>query len=310
MKNVLAIGIVAIFLLSLAVPAVTASYINVTIYPDKSLANVKLNSETSLIFTYPSGSFASKELNGTSGTLSFTENFTNPSDHAISFMEGWLKSRYHNISVENMSLAFNLVLHGNETALVITKLLTMNLWVTGIFNKTKSETKVNVSWRSFEVKGNFKVSHDGTDYDLNDMEDYLPGFLSSYFMDHMNGMNNVSTLNYTMFSKSLSSWQRTYDPSTNTTTFYYNASKYVLFNANWTISGNMMPGMNGTYTLKIVYDPQSTITTQGYATATGDSIEIMPTSPQSSTNLLLIGIIAVVAVAVVAGGIALVLRKK
>lgn len=310
MKNVLAIGIVAIFLLSLAIPAATASYINVTIYPDKGLANVKLNSESSLVFTYPAGGLVSNKLNGTSVSYSFTENFTNPSDKAISFMEGWLKSRYHNISVENMSLAFNLILHGNETTLVVTKLLTLNLWVTGIFNKTKSETKVNVSWRAFEVKGSFKVSHDGTDYDLNDMEDYLPEFISSDFMEHMSGMNNVSTLNYTMFSKSLSSWQRTYDPSTNTTTFYYNASKYVLFNANWTISGNMMPGMNGTYTLKIVYDPQSTITTQGYATATGDTIEIMPTSQQSSTNIMIIGIIAVVAVAVVAGGIALVLRKK
>ncbi|MVT13451.1 MAG: hypothetical protein GPW16_04130, partial [Euryarchaeota archaeon] len=48
MKNLLVVGIVSIFLLSLAVPAATASYLNVTIYPDKGLANVKLNSEASL----------------------------------------------------------------------------------------------------------------------------------------------------------------------------------------------------------------------------------------------------------------------
>lgn len=303
MKNLLVVGIVTIFLLSLAVPAATASYLNVTIYPDKGLAHVKLNSEASLIFTYPSGGVVSQALNGKSLTISFSENFTNPSDWAISFMESWLKSRYHNISVDNMSLNFNLVAHGNATTLVITKLLTIDLWVTGVFNKTKSETKVNMSWRAFEVKGSFKISHDGSDYDLNDMDEYMP-FMSD-FGEHMTGMSNVSTLNYTMFSKSLSTWQRTYDPNTNTTTFYYNASKYVLFNANWTISG--MDGLNGSYTLKIVYDPSSTITTPGYATASGDTIVISPTAPSSALPLI-IG--AVVAVIIVVGSLAYFLRKR
>ncbi|MGC8688924.1 MAG: hypothetical protein ACP5UG_02640 [Thermoplasmata archaeon] len=307
MKNLLAIGIVSIFLLSLAVPAATASYLNVTIYPDKGLANVKLNSEASLVFTYPAGGLISQKLNGTTLSYSFSENFTHPSDWAISFMESWLKSRYHNISVENMSLTFNLVMHANTTALVVTKFLTLNLWVTGIFNKTKSETKVNVSWRAFEVKGSFKVSHDGQDFDLNDMEDYLPGFLFNDFSEKMSGMGNVSTLNYTMFSKSLSSWQRTYDPNTNTTTFYYNASKYILFNAEWKISNSFMTGLNGNYSLKIEYDPSSTITTPGYATASGDTIVISPTAP-SSTLPLIIG--AAVAVIIVIGALAFFLRKR
>jgi hypothetical protein len=300
MKNLLAIGIVSIFLLSLAVPAATASYLNVTIYPDKGLANVKLNSEASLIFTYPAGGLISQNLNFTTKSYSFSENFTHPSDWAISFMESWLKSRYHNISVENMSLTFNLVMHANTTALVVTKLLTLNLWVTGIFNKTKSETKVNVSWRAFEVKGSFKVSHDGQDFDLNDMEDILQEFSLNHFSEKMSGIGNVSTLNYTMFSKSLSSWQRTYDPNTNTTTFYYNASKYILFNAEWT-------GLNGNYSLKIEYDPSSTITTPGYATASGDTIVISPTAP-SSTLPLIIG--AAVAVIIVIGALAFFLRKR
>jgi hypothetical protein len=113
-------------------------------------------------------------------------------------------------------------------------------------------------------------------------------------------MSNVSTLNFTMLSKSLSSWQRTYDPTTNTTTFYYNASKYVLFYANWSI-------LNNNYTLKIVYDPSSTITTPGYATASGDTIVISPTAP-SNTLPLIIG--AVVAVIIVVGALAFFLRKR
>ena len=303
MKNLLVVGIVSIFLLSLAVPAATASYLNVTIYPDKGLANVKLNSEASLIFTYPAGGFVSQMLNGTFISYSFNENFTHPSDWAISFMEGWLKSRYHNISVENMSLTFNLVMHANTTALVVTKLLTLNLWVTGIFNKTKGETKVNLSWRAFEVKGSFNVSHDNQEFDLNDMkndiEEHLPDFYN-HFNEKMSGIGTVSTLNYTMFSKSLSSWQRTYDPTTNTTTFYYNASKYVLFYANGSIS-------NSNYTLKIVYDPSSTITTPGYATASGDTIVISPTAP---SNMLPLIIGAVVAVIIVVGALAFFLRKR
>jgi hypothetical protein len=309
MKNLLVVGIVSIFLLSLAVPAATASYLNVTIYPDKGLANVKLNSEASLIFTYPAGGAISKKLNGTTISYSFTENFTNPSDWAISFMEGWLKSRYHNVSVDNMSVTFNLVSHVNSTTLVITKLVTINLWVSGIFNKTKSETKVNLSWRAFEVKGSFKISHNGEEYDLNEMGEYFfgMGMISNYQNDKLNEMSNVSTLNFTMLSKSLSSWQRTYDPTTNTTTFYYNASKYVLFYANWSISNSIYTGLNGNYTLKIVYDPSSTITTPGYATASGDTIVISPTAP---SNMLPLIIGAVVAVIIVVGALAFFLRKR
>jgi len=304
MKNLLVVGIVSIFLLSLAVPAATASYLNVTIYPDKGLANVKLNSEASLIFTYPA-----KNVTPRSYSFSFTKTFTNSSDWAISFMEGWLKSRYHNVSVDNMSVTFNLVSHVNSTTLVITKLVTINLWVSGIFNKTKSETKVNLSWRAFEVKGSFKIKSDnGTEYDLNEMGEhylndtgeYFFGMILNYQNDKLKEMSNVSTLNFTMLSKSLSSWQRTYDPTTNTTTFYYNASKYVLFYANWSISNN-------NYTLKIVYDPSSTITTPGYATASGDTIVISPTAP---SNMLPLIIGAVVAVIIVVGALAFFLRKR
>jgi len=305
MKNLLVVGIVSIFLLSLAVPAATASYLNVTIYPDKGLANVKLNSEASLIFTYPA-----QNVTPRSYSFSFTKTFTNSSDWAISFMEGWLKSRYHNVSVDNMSVTFNLVSHVNSTTLVITKLLTINLWVSGIFNKTKSETKVNLSWRAFEVKGSFKIKSDnGTEYDLNEMGEYFfrMVMIPNYQNDELNEMSNVSTLNFTMLSKSLSSWQRTYDPTTNTTTFYYNASKYVLFYANWSISNSIYTGLNGNYTLKIVYDPSSTITTPGYATASGDTIVISPTAP-SNTLPLIIG--AVVAVIIVVGALAFFLRKR
>ncbi|MEM3335221.1 MAG: hypothetical protein QXY47_04220 [Thermoplasmata archaeon] len=313
MKNAIVLVLVSVFLISLVAPAATGSYLNVTIYPDKGLANIKLNSDASLIFTYPANGTVSKTLNGTSYTKSFSLNFTHPSDWAISFMEGWLKSRYHNISVENMSIIYNVVLNANKTTLVLTKLVTINLWVTGIFNKTKSETKVNMSWRAFEVKGNFKLSYENEDFDLNLMEGpwenmwMFQNQFQNQFQNKYEEMNNVSTLNYTMFAKSLSTWQRTYNPTTNTTTFYYNASKYLLFNAIWTINYSYLPGLNGTYTLKIVYDPASTITVPGYATASGDTIIISPTAPSNTLPLI---IAAVVVLVVVVGALAFFIKKK
>ncbi|MEM0447184.1 MAG: hypothetical protein QXT71_01330, partial [Thermoplasmata archaeon] len=193
------------------------------------------------------------------------------------------------------------------------KLVTINLWVTGIFNKTKSETKVNMSWRAFEVKGNFKLSYENEDFDLNLMEGpwenmwMFPPLFQYEFQKKYEEMNNVSTLNYTMFAKSLSTWQRTYNPTTNTTTFYYNASKYLLFNAIWTINNSYLPGLNGTYTLKIVYDPASTITVPGYATASGDTIIISPTAPSNTLPLI---IAAVVVLVVVVGALAFFIKKK
>ncbi|MEM0503030.1 MAG: hypothetical protein QXE07_05850 [Thermoplasmata archaeon] len=313
MKNAIVLVLVSVFLISLVAPAATGSYLNVTIYPDKGLANIKLNSDASLIFTYPANGTVSKILNGTSYTKSFSLNFTHPSDRHISFMEGWLKSRYHNISVENMSIIYNVVLNANKTTLVLTKLVTINLWVTGIFNKTKSETKVNMSWKAFEVKGNFKLSYENETYDLNLMEGpwenmwMFPPLFQYEFQKKYEEMNNVSTLNYTMFAKSLSTWQRTYNPTTNTTTFYYNASKYLLFNAIWTINNSYLPGLNGTYTLKIVYDPASTITVPGYATASGDTIIISPTAPSNTLPLI---IAAVVVLVVVVGALAFFIKKK
>ncbi|MEM4069211.1 MAG: hypothetical protein QXI30_00005, partial [Thermoplasmata archaeon] len=205
MKNAIVLVLASVFLISLLAPAATGSYLNVTIYPDKGLANIKLNSDASLIFTYPANGTVSKILNGTSYTKSFSLNFTHPSDRHISFMEGWLKSRYHNISVENMSIIYNVVLNANKTTLVLTKLVTINLWVTGIFNKTKSETKVNMSWRAFEVKGNFKLSYENETFDLNLMEGpwenmwMFPPLFQYEFQKKYEEMNNVSTLNYTMF---------------------------------------------------------------------------------------------------------------
>jgi len=300
MKKLIVISMVLVLMALLMFPAAYGSTLKITLIPDKKLANVNLNSESELLFTYPNGSFVSKLLNGTSTNISFSETFNHPSDQAIAFMEGYLKSRYHNVTVDNMTVVFNLTEKANNTVLKITKNVYIDLWLTGIFNKTKSETKANLSWRAFEIRGDFEI--DG--HDINDFGSYLGSI--EMFSNFMDRINNKSTINFTALSTPLDKWNRTYDASTNTTTFYYNSSMNVLLSMsiNGTENNNYY-----NYTLKILYDPSSTITVPGYATATNNSIEIMPTAP-STTNMLLIGVVAVVAVVVVVGGIALVLRKK
>jgi len=289
MKSIIALGLVAIFLASVAIPGAYGSYLNVTIYPQKNLASVNLSSDTYLIITYP----ANQNIQNKTWTYTASATFTHPSDWAISFIEGFLKSRYQNVSVENMSVNFTLIGTMNWTTFQIYKHVTINLWLTGIFNKTKSETNVNLSWRDFEVKGSFKIKdHNGDEFELNDMGDYLNGFfLVSLMGDTMEKLNDKSTLNFTALSKPLSEWNRTYNPSTNTTTFSYTANENVLLNASLTINGN-------TYTLLLKYDPSSTITTQGYATASGDSIVILPNAPSSINSGTVIAIVAVVVIIV------------
>ncbi len=299
MRKIIVISIVVVLSALLMFPAAYGSTLKITLIPDKKLANVNLESESELLLTYPNGSFVSKSLNGTSTNIAFTETFNHPSDQAIAFMEGYLKSRYHNITVDNMTVIFNLTEKANNTVLKITKNVSIDLWLTGIFNKTKSETKANLSWRAFEVRGEFEING----HDINGFGSYLGSI--GMFLTFMDRIDNKSTINFTALATPLYKWNKIYDPSTNTTTFYYNSSMNVLLSMSINGTGTD----NNNYTLKILYDPSSTITVPGYATATNNSIDIMPTAP-STTNILLIGIVAVVAVVVVVGGIALVLRKK
>ncbi|MEM4162468.1 MAG: hypothetical protein QXO31_05190, partial [Thermoplasmata archaeon] len=73
------------------------------------------------------------------------------------------------------------------------------------------------------------------------------------------------------------------------------------------INNSYLPGLNGTYTLKIAYDPASTITVPGYATASGDTIIISPTAPSNTLPLI---IAAVVVLVVVVGALAFFIKKK
>ncbi|MGC8662790.1 MAG: hypothetical protein ACP5SF_01385 [Thermoplasmata archaeon] len=301
MRKIIALSAILVVVLSLMIPAAYGSTLKITLYPNKNLANVNLESESKLIFTYPNGSSISDQLKGTYVNESFSETFNHPSDHAIAFMEGYLKSRYHNVTVNNMTVIFNLTKKANYTTMIIYKNLSINLWLTGIFNKTKSETKVNMSWRAFEVKDSFYING----YDINHFGYYLG---SMGMLSHMmNRINNQSTINFTSLSTALKTWNRTYDSATNTTTFYYNSSLNVLLSLKVNSTGFQN---SGNYTLKILYDPSSTITVPGYATATNNSINILPMAPAtSSTNFILIGII-VAAVVIVVAGIAISIRKK
>ncbi len=280
MKKIFAYLVVTIMALVAFIPLSHASYLNIYLYPDKKMAHISLNSVAVLVFTYPNGSLES--LVNTSYNVSFSLTYNNPSDWAIKFMEGYIKSRYHNVSISNMTIKFSLIEHANSTVMTIYKNTSIDLWLTGIFNKTNNGTKIDMAWRSINIKGHFDVSYNNEEYDLNDIFSDMNDKLSFIFKF----INNIEidTINFSALSKPLSEWNKIYNPSTNTTIFYYNASSYLLLNAT----------LND-YSLKIIYDPSSTIVTPGYAIATNNSIVVYSNSPVNYMNYIYVAV-AVIAV--------------
>ncbi|MGC8585001.1 MAG: hypothetical protein ACP5L4_02615 [Thermoplasmata archaeon] len=295
MKRILAFGIVILMAMLAFIPLSHASYLNVTLYPDKKLAYITMNSVAVLLFSYPNDSMISQILNGTSYNISFSLTYNHPSDWAIKFMEGYIKSRYHNITINNMTVRFTLNEFANSTLLTIYKNTTIDLWLTGIFNKTNNGTKADFSWRSFNINGHFYVKDDDQEYDLNDMLSDMNNNILSLMMKFIH-KTEVDTINFSALSRPLSQWNKIYNPSTNTTTFYYNASTNLLLNFT-----------SNDYSLRVIYDPSSTIVTQGYAVATNNSLIIYPNPQNSYMDYILIGISVLAVVGIFS---ALIMKRK
>ncbi|MGC8610190.1 MAG: hypothetical protein ACP5LM_02420 [Thermoplasmata archaeon] len=284
MKKIFAYLVVMILGLVAFIPLSHASYLNIYLYPDKKMAHISLNSVAVLVFTYPNGSLES--LINTSYNVSFSLTFNKPSDWAIKFMEGYIKSIYHNVSISNMTIKFSLIEHANSTVMIIYKNTSIDLWLTGIFNKTSNGTEIDMAWRSINIKGHFDVSYNNEEYDLNDILSDMND-KSSFIFKFINN-NEIDTINFSALSKPLSQWNKIYNPSTNTTIFYYNASSYLLLNAT----------LND-YSLKIIYDPSSTIVTPGYAIATNNSILVYSNSPVNYMNYIYVAIAVIVVIGII-----------
>ena len=239
------------------------------------------------------------------------------------------------IHVVNATLNYQLHAFANLTNLTIFRNLTISLKISNITKKVGNNTTViDVSWRAFRVQGqlmgdfrgfmNLQVPHDGlkvqssvnTNMDVNmlgDMGDFGDDGdggmfqLGSFFMSSGFGSHvmNFGTINFHVFSVPLQQWARVYNPSTNSTSFFYNATSNYSLNESVSVNGS-------SYSLKLMTDPSAAITTNGKAIPTSSNELVVSTasapatSLSSTSTLVVVGIVAIVAI----GLSVLLMRRK
>lgn len=254
---------------------------------------------------------------GSNSTVNATANATLPPVHVV-----------------NATLSYQLHAFSSMTNLTIFRNLTLSLKISNITKKVGNNTTViDMSWRAFRVQGqlmgdfrgymNLQNPHDGlkvqsdvnTNMDVNmlgDMGDFGEGGqrgifqIGSFFTNDGFGSHvlNFETINFHVFSVPLQQWTRVYDSSTNSTTFFYNAT------TNYSLNESV--SMNGSnYSLKLMTDPSAAITTNGKAIPTSSNELVVSTASAPSTSRSSTGILAVVGIiAVVAIGLSALLMRR
>jgi len=329
-NNIIIVGLVSFLLLA---SIASAGSLNVTIYTNKNLAHVVMSSSIEMIFKYPKNSIFSTMLENTSKTFSFTVNYSGPSQKYIAFLEGFFKSHYKNVTIENLTINFLYTMHANSTEMIGYRNVSMDLWLTGIFNKSKSNSVVNLSWRDIEINRNFNITYENKQFDINGLNENnsMIENISSKFGINSQYMANykipkIWAFNYSMFSKPLKDWKREYNKTLNETIFSLSFPPQVLYNQTFTISNSSfggMPFMNnftknmtGTYTFEIIADPIAYIAVPGYAVPNNNTVTIYSspsstsTQTQTSMPLIYIIIIIVVIIAIVGGAMFYLNSKK
>lgn len=296
-KGTLAWMIISLLLVPLifvAVPAASASTVNITLNPTTHVAEVVGVSTTKIVFTYPENSTVSQMLTGTNYTMQ-ASGFVPHGASSTDDFERDLQDYTSSIKVQNISASLLSKAIANSTTLVITRDTNLTAWVTGIFNETNGTTSANMNWKAFVIRGSFTVPMDGQNVDLNTMgsammEPLGENGLASTFLFHSFGENSIwsqPTIDFSALNTSLSNWTRHYDSQTNTTTFSKTVNTAANYSASVSVNGNA-------YSISMVHDPSSTIKVVGYATASGNSLTIT-TSPSSFS----VETAALVAVAVI-----------
>ena len=241
------------------------------------------------------------------------------------------------VHVVNATLNYQLHVFANSTNLTVFRNLTINLKISNITKKVgNNSTIIDMSWRAFGVqgilssdfRGNLRI-HDpflkmtmteqevNMNMDVNQLGDfgsfgegdhsnsYLQ--LGPVFQDGGFGPNVIgfNTINFHVFSVPLNQWVRVYDSSTNSTTFFYNATSNYTLNASMSYNGS-------NYTIKLKTDPSAAITTNGNAKPNSANELVVssaaaPTSTgPSSIDVVILGIVILVAV----GATAVMVRSR
>ena len=241
------------------------------------------------------------------------------------------------VHVVNATLNYQLHVFANSTNLTVFRNLTINLKISNITKKVgNNSTIIDMSWRAFGVqgvlssdfRGNLRIhdpflkmtvteQEDSMNMDVNQLGDfgsfgegdhsnsYLQ--LGPVFQDGGFGPNVIgfNTINFHVFSVPLNQWVRVYDSSTNSTTFFYNATSNYTLNASMSYNGS-------NYTIKLKTDPSAAITTNGNAKPNSANELVVssaaaPTSTgPSSIDVVVLGIVILVAV----GATAVMVRSR
>ncbi len=267
-------AVLAFLVLSLA-PAASASNLTVDLNPDTQVAKLTSVSTTYLVFAYPASSAISAYLNGYNSSLALSGSFNSSSDGVVTFREHFHQEANDQFSINNMTASYKYDAKANSTALVVNKETDITAWVTGAFEVSNGTVKADLGWKSFYVSGALNLNMEGRDVDVNLVGSSLTQTITGRVLgvQLLTGMFaggslwNRPTLNFSSLGSPLSSWTRSYNSLANTTTFSKTVEGNSTFSAKHTSNGD-------TYSLSMKSDPSASISTLGYADASGDSLVV------------------------------------
>ncbi len=305
--RIVGLAVLAVLVLSLE-PAAFASNLTVNLNPNTQVAKLTSVSTTNLVLAYPANSTLSNYLKGYNSSLALSGNFNSSSDAVQNFREHFHDDSNDQVSIRNMTVSYKYNAKANSTALVVNKETDITAWVTGAFKVSNGTVTANMGWRSFYISGALNVNLEDHMVDVNLAGSSLTQSISgrSLGMAMLTGMFaggglwTRPTLNFSSLNSPLSTWTRNYDSLTNTTTFSKTVSGNSTFSAKYTSNGQ-------TYSLSMTSDPSATISTSGYAEASGNSL-VISTAPVYLNPLLWVGV--AVALVVAAGAFYLVRRSR
>ena len=298
-KSIVPVTALALLLLSLA-PLASASTLNVNLNPTTGLAQVSSVSTTKIVFTYPANSTMSQYLKDVNSSFSLAGSFDSTSP-GVQALQGSFDDSDSHISVKNATVSIGYTAKGSPTELDVMKSTNVTAWVSGVFKVVNGTVTANLGWRAFVVRGpmNFDMGNRMVDINLvgSTMEDSMSShsFAAGFMFNAFGGGSlwDRPTLNFSALNSPLSTWTKNYNSATNTTTFSKAISGQSTFTASADLNGQK-------YSLSSTSDPSGTVTVQGYANASGDSL-VMATPPASmGSGILVVG--AVIAALAALGG--------
>jgi len=307
-RSVRAAAALALLVVSLA-PGVYASTLTVDLNPSTHVAKLTSVSTTNFVLAYPANSTLSSLLKGYNSSSSLSGSFNSSSDGLRHFRADFRDGADANVSITNMTVSYSYTASANSTALVVQKQTDITASVTGLFKVSNGSVTADLGWRSFYVKGALDLNLGNHTVDVNLAGSALVqstlgresggGMLSGMFAG--GSLWNRPTLNFSSLGSPLSTWTKSYDPITNTTTFSKTVAGNSTFSASYSSGGS-------SYSLKMTSDPSASISTKGYAQANGNTL-VFSKPPAYLDPLIWVGL-AVVAVLAAVGAVYLSRRSR